>query len=63
MSDQRATQQSAYLNRVSADLSRSLRRCHVLLDDYRAHLAPANSNDDPFMLREANRTDEEQADR
>ena len=38
------------MNRVSADLSRSLRRCHMMVDDYRAQLVAANSNDDPFML-------------
>jgi hypothetical protein len=59
MADQRDTQQSAYLHRVSADLSRSLRRCHVLVDDYRAHLKPANSNDTPFILREADQAGEQ----
>jgi hypothetical protein len=48
--DQRDTPQSVYLQQVSADLTRSLRRCHVLVDDYRAHLLPANSNEEPFML-------------
>ena len=57
MADQHDTLQSAYLNRVSADLSRSLRRCHVLLDDYRSHLQPANSNDAPFMLGDTERQD------
>jgi len=57
MSDQRDTPQSAYLNRVSADLSRSLRRCHLLLDDYRAHLAPANSNETPFILGDTRESD------
>lgn len=62
MSDQRDTQQSAYLNRVSGDLSRSLRRCHLLLDDYRAHLAPANSNESPFMLGDEEPSGEERSD-
>jgi len=62
MSDQRDTHQSAYLNRVSADLSRSLRRCHLLLDDYRAHLAPANSNESSFMLRGAEPAEDEPSD-
>jgi hypothetical protein len=28
----------------------SLRRCHLLIEDCRAHLTPANSNEAPFML-------------
>lgn len=51
MSDQHDRQQIAYLNRVSSDLSKSLKRCHLLVDDYRAHLKPANSNDAQFMLK------------
>ncbi len=61
MSDQRDTPQSAYLERVNADLSRSLRRCHVLVDDYRAHLLPANSNQPQFILGEAGNKDEPKA--
>jgi hypothetical protein len=29
---------------------RSLRRCHVIVDDLRAKLVAANSNEPPFML-------------
>jgi hypothetical protein len=61
VSDQRDTQQSAYLDRVNSDLSLSLRRCHALLDDYRAHLVPANSNEPPFMLSEVGEKDESDA--
>jgi hypothetical protein len=50
VSEQRDAPPSAHLNRVSEDLSRSLKRCHVLLDDYRAQLKAANSNDHPFLL-------------
>jgi hypothetical protein len=50
VSDQRDTPPFAYLNRVSEDLSRSLRRCHVLLEDYRAQLTAANSNEARFLL-------------
>jgi hypothetical protein len=35
---------------VNAELTRSLRRCHVLIEDYRDLLLPANSNEEPFML-------------
>lgn len=44
MSDQQDSEESAQLRRVNADLTRSLKRCRVLLDDCRAKLA-ANSND------------------
>lgn len=50
MSDQRDTQPSNYFERVNSDLSRSLRRCHALVEDYRSHLLPANSNQPQFML-------------
>jgi hypothetical protein len=50
VSDQRDTPQTAYLQQVSADLTKSLRRCHLLVDDYRAQLIPANSNQPHFML-------------
>jgi hypothetical protein len=62
MSDQRGTQQSEYLNQVSAELGRSLRRCHLLIDDYRAQLAAANSNEAPFMLGKAQSVDDERSD-
>lgn len=44
MSDQGDKQEIANLERVNADLTRSLRLCHSILDDYRTRLA-ANSND------------------
>jgi hypothetical protein len=50
VSNQGHTTQSDYLDQVSADLSRSIKRCHLILDDYRAQLMPANSNEAPFML-------------
>ncbi len=58
MSDQRDTQQSAYFDRVNSDLSQSLRRCHVLVDDYKALLQPANSNQPQFMLTEIGEKEE-----
>jgi len=59
VSDQREPPPSAYLNRVSEDLSRGLRRCHLLLNDYRAQLEAANSNEEPFLL--SRETGEEEA--
>jgi hypothetical protein len=50
VTEQRDPTPSAYLHRVSEDLSRGLHRCHLLLDDYRAQLKAANSNEDPFLL-------------
>ena len=44
MSDQQDSEETAQLRRVNADLTRSLKRCRVLLDDCRAKLA-ANSNE------------------
>ena len=44
MSEQQDRQESDYLERVNADLSKSLRRCHALIDDCRILLA-SNSND------------------
>jgi len=44
MSDQQDNQEVAHLSRVNAELSASLKRCRVLLDDCRSRLA-ANSND------------------
>ena len=55
MSDQQHTQEIARLKKVNADLSRSLERCHELVDECRAKLA-ANSNE-PFMF--ANDDEEE----
>lgn len=44
MSDQGDKQEIANLERVNEDLTRSLKLCHSMLEDYRAKLA-ANSND------------------
>jgi hypothetical protein len=44
MSDQHDNQDTAHLNRVSGELSASLKRCRLLLDDCRSKLA-ANSNE------------------
>jgi hypothetical protein len=44
MSDQQDNQEVAHLKRVNADLTASLKRCRVLLDDCRSKLA-ANSNE------------------
>jgi hypothetical protein len=52
--------QTAYLDRVSADLSRSLHRCHLLVDDYRSHLRPANSNEPEFLLARDRGKDEQE---
>jgi hypothetical protein len=48
--DQYDKQAFAYLKQVNAELTRGLRRCHFLIEDCRAHLTPANSNEEPFML-------------
>jgi hypothetical protein len=48
VSDQQDTQENAYLFRVNAELIESLGRCHVLIDDCRAKLVAANSNE-PFL--------------
>jgi hypothetical protein len=52
VTDQDDKQQTAYLDRVNADLSSSLRRCHALVDGCRALLA-SNSNDPDFANDEA----------
>ena len=44
MSDQQDNQELAHLTRVNAELTASLKRCRVLLDDCRSRLA-ANSNE------------------
>ncbi|HEX5237236.1 MAG TPA: hypothetical protein VFW39_02070 [Sphingomicrobium sp.] len=44
VSPQQDKQENDYLERVNADLSKSLRRCHALVDDCRFMLA-SNSND------------------
>jgi len=43
--DQHDKKDVSYLERVNADLTESLRRCHAIVDDYRAHLIAANSNE------------------
>ena len=44
MSDQQDNQETAHLAELNAELTRSLKRCRVLLEDCRAKLA-ANSNE------------------
>ena len=44
MSDQQDTEDIAHLETVNANLTRSLKRCRVLLDDCRSKLA-ANANE------------------
>ena len=44
MSDQQDNEEINHLAEVNAELTRSLKRCRVLLEDCRAKLA-ANSND------------------
>jgi len=43
--DQRDKKDVSYLERVNAELTESLRRCHAIVDDYRAQLFAANSNE------------------
>lgn len=57
MSDQQ-DKQSASLERVSDELVRSLRRCRLMMNDYRASLSAANSNESKFML--ASKEEDEQ---
>ena len=45
MHDQRDKKDVSYLERVNAELTESLRRCHAIVDDYRAQLIAANSNE------------------
>lgn len=45
MSDQHDKKDVSHLERVNADLMASLRRCHAMVEDYRAHLVAANSNE------------------
>jgi hypothetical protein len=49
VSDQRDNQERGYLERVNAELTHSLRRCHALVDDCRNKLA-ANSNEPPALV-------------
>jgi hypothetical protein len=48
LSDQQDSQEPVHLNQLNAELTRSLKRCHALVDDCRAKLA-ANSNE-PFLF-------------
>jgi hypothetical protein len=57
MSDQQDIQEIARLKKVNADLSRSLERCHELVDDCRAKLA-ANSNE-PFLFANDDEAEDE----
>jgi hypothetical protein len=43
--DQHHRKDISYLERVNAELTASLRRCRALVEDCRAHLVPANSNE------------------
>ena len=59
MSEHHDNEQAAQLERVNANLTRSFRLCHSMIDDYRARLAtthePANDdeaaveNEDDFL--------------
>jgi hypothetical protein len=49
MPDQHGRQELTYLQRVNVELTRGLRRCHLLIEDCRAHLTPANSDEPPFI--------------
>ena len=62
MLDQHDKQDFAYLKQVNAELMRSLRRCHLLIEDCRARIAPANSNEEPFMLASQSAEDGEPGD-
>ena len=61
MSDQQDSEETAQLRRVNVDLTRSLKRCRVLLDDCRAKLA-ANSNE-PTAFDNDDSEEEEEGDR
>jgi hypothetical protein len=61
MSDQQDNEEIAQLRQVNADLTRSLKRCRVILDDCRAKLA-ANSND-PTAFDNDDDEQEEKSDR
>jgi hypothetical protein len=61
MSDQQDHQGITHLAEVNAELTRSLKRCRVLLEDCRAKLA-ANSNE-PNTANEDEEDEEERASR
>jgi hypothetical protein len=57
VSEQHDNQETAQIERVSDDLTRALKLCHSLVDDYRSKLAanfndmaPANDEDDDSRL-------------
>jgi hypothetical protein len=60
VSDQKDNEEISQLRRLNADLTRSLRRCRVLLDDCRAKLA-ANSNE-PTDFDNDDETDDDESD-
>jgi hypothetical protein len=62
MSDQQDNQELAQLTQVNADLTASLKRCRVLLDDCRAKLA-ANSNEPETGANDDEDEDEQESDR
>jgi hypothetical protein len=47
VSDQRDNQESAQLEQVNEDLTRSLKLCHSMLEDYRSKLAANTNGPDP----------------
>ena len=49
MSEQSDNPNAADAGRVTADLTRSLRRCSGIVRDYRSRLIAANSNDATFL--------------
>jgi hypothetical protein len=57
MSEKNDSPEGAYLDRVNAQISSGLRRCHSIVDDYRKKLA-ANSNEPDA----ANEDDDEERD-
>ncbi len=56
MSDQQDSEEINHLSEVNAELTRSLKRCRLLLEDCRAKLA-ANSND-PESANEDEKSDD-----
>ena len=59
VSDQQDNQETAHLQQVNRDLTRSLHRCRKLVDDCRAKLA-ANSNEPFLLLGNDNENDNEE---
>ena len=58
MFDQPDSQEMAHLKKVNSELTASLKRCRVLLDDCRSKLA-ANSNDPEEFDHDVDRADAE----